>query len=105
MVYEDGVLVRFEYGDKAMVIACPDESLRSYWNDELNEYIGKQVTIRDTLRDSDGYFYRLCETSLGFADHRFLVPFNPLEILPEKENENELSQPQISSFLNCFKVV
>lgn len=105
MVYENGELVRFEYGDKAMVIACPDESLRSFWNDALNEYIGKQVTIRDTLHDSDGYFYRLSETPIGFADHRFLVPFNPLEILPEKENESELSQPQISSFLNCFKVV
>lgn len=105
MVYEDGVFVRFEHGDKAMVIACLDESLRRYWNSALDEYIGKQVTIMDTMHDSDGYFYRLSETPIGFADHRFLVPFNPLEILPEKENESELSQPQISSFLNCFKVV
>ena len=105
MVYENGELVRFEYGDKAMVIACPDESLGRYWSNALNKYIGKQVTIRDTMHDSDGYFYRLCEMQRGFADHRFLIPFNPLEILPEKENESELSQPQIGVFLSEFKVV
>lgn len=94
----------FDIGDKATVIPYTDEEMRrKFWDERLAEFIGRSVTIRDVLEDSDGHYYYIDEDRNCIADHRFLVPIHDLEI--SDENEIELSEPCIDSYLSNFKVV
>lgn len=94
----------FDIGDKATVIPYTDEEMRrNFWDERLAKFIGRLVTIRDVCEDSDGYYYYIDEDRSCIADHRFLVPIHDLEI--SDENEIELSEPCIDSYLSNFKVV
>lgn len=104
MLYENGAFVGFEPGDKAMVVGCTDESLRCFWDKRLEEFVGQQVTITQVLHDPDGCYYRILEGAC-LADQIFLDPISHFEGSSEKENESELSQPQMGVFLSEFKVV
>lgn len=94
----------FDIGDKATVIPYTDEEMRrKFWDERLAEFIGRSVTIRDVLEDSEGYYYYIDEDKSCIADQRFLIPLCDFEMF--EENEIELSEPCLDRYLSTFKVV
>lgn len=99
MIYKGGKVI-FEVGDVATII---DGKYKSLWERALDDWVGKNIIISEVKSDSYGYFYRSKQTGLTNIDERFLKPANVFE--PEPDDESEISQPQMHSFLSEFKVV
>lgn len=99
MICKDGKVI-FEVGEVATII---DGRGKRFWEYDLNDWIGKNITISMVKSDSYGYFYRSKQTSGTNIDEAFLKPANVFDTEPD--NESEISQPQMHSFLSGFKVV
>lgn len=99
MISKDGKVI-FEVGDVATII---DGKYKSLWERALDDWVGKNIIISKVKSDSYGYFYRSEQTGLTNIDEKFLKPANVFE--PEVDDESEISQPQMHSFLSGFKVV
>ena len=99
MISKNGKVI-FEVGDVATII---DGKYKSFWERALDDWVGKNVTISKVKSDSYGYFYCSKQTGGTNIDERFLKPANAFDTEPD--NESEISQPQMHSFLSGFKVV
>lgn len=63
----------------------------------------KNIIISKVKSDSYGYFYCSKQTGGTNIDEKFLKPANAFDSDPD--DESEISQPQMHSFLSEFKVV
>lgn len=99
MIFKDGKVI-FEVGEVATII---DGRGKQFWDYDLNDWIGKNITISKVKSDSYGYFYCSKQTGATNIDDAFLKPANAFD--PEVDDESEISQPQMHSFLSGFKVV
>lgn len=99
MICKDGKVI-FEVGEVATII---DGRGKRFWDYDLNDWIGKNIIISKVKSDSYGYFYCSKQTGGTNIDERFLKPANAFDTEPD--NESEISQPQMHSFLSGFKVV